>query len=136
MMAIAYAVEKPKPTKRQWKNASLLGFLLIGIGNSSVAFALVYMPSGLVALFIAALPAWLIGLDWLFFSKKRPANLTLWGLFLGFAGLFCIFDPFYLMHPANVVRSYPLWPIWVLTFGSICWALGSLLSPGWIRRRN
>lgn len=129
MMGIGFAVEKPKISRKQWKNAGIIGVLLIGIGNSSVAFALAYMPSSLVALFIAALPAWFIGLDWLFFSKTRPSPLTLWGLVLGFAGLFFIFDPFYLMHPDNVVRTYPLWPVAVLTFGSISWALGSLLSP-------
>ncbi|WP_423735181.1 EamA family transporter [Chitinophaga caseinilytica] len=129
MMGIGFTVEKQRPTRLQWKNAAIIGVLLIGIGNSSVAFALAYMPSSLVALFIAALPAWFIGLDWLFFSKKRPSNLTLWGLVLGFAGLFFIFDPFYLLHPDNVVRNYPLWPIAVLTAGSIAWAYGSLLSP-------
>ncbi|WP_298717982.1 EamA family transporter, partial [uncultured Chitinophaga sp.] len=65
MLGIGFAVEKQRPTRQQLKNASIIGILLIGIGNSSVAFALVYMPSGLVALFIAALPAWFIGLDWL-----------------------------------------------------------------------
>ena len=129
MMGIGFTVEKQRPSRVQWKNAAIIGVLLIGIGNSSVAFALAYMPSGLVALFIAALPAWFIGLDWLYFSKKRPSNLTLWGLVLGFTGLFFIFDPFYLLHPDNVVRNYPLWPIAVLTAGSIAWAYGSLLSP-------
>ncbi|WP_346320830.1 EamA family transporter [Chitinophaga sp. YIM B06452] len=129
MLAIGFAVEKEKPTRKQWINASIIGVLLIGMGNSSVALSLKYMPSGLVALFIAALPAWFIGLDWLFFSKQRPGALTLWGLVLGFVGLFCIFDPFYIIHPDTVIRNYPLWPILVLTGGSIAWAFGSLLSP-------
>lgn len=129
MLAIGFAVEKEKPTRKQWINASIIGVLLIGMGNSSVALSLKYMPSGLVALFIAALPAWFIGLDWLFFSKLRPGALTLWGLVLGFVGLFCIFDPFYIIHPDTVIRDYPLWPILVLTGGSIAWAFGSLLSP-------
>ena len=129
MLGIGFAVEKEMPARRQWVNAGLIGVLLIGIGNSSVALSLKYMPSGLVALFIAALPAWFIGLDWLFFSKERPRALTLWGLVLGFVGLFCIFDPFYIIHPDTVIRNYPLWPILVLTAGSIAWAFGSLLSP-------
>ncbi|RPD39797.1 EamA family transporter [Chitinophaga barathri] len=129
MLAIGFAVEKENPTRKQWKNAGLIGILLIGMGNSSVALSLAHMPSGLVALFIAALPAWFIGLDWLFFSKERPKALTLWGLVLGFVGLFFIFDPFYIIHPYNAARTYPLWPILVLTAGSIAWAFGSLLSP-------
>lgn len=123
--------EKEKPTLKQWLNAGLIGLLLIGMGNSGVALAVKYMPSGLVALFIAALPAWFIALDWAFFSKERPKALTFCGLVLGFVGLFYIFDPFHLFSTpaANGVRPYPLWPILVLTVGSIAWALGSLLSP-------
>lgn len=123
--------EKEKTTPRQWLNAALIGILLIGIGNSSVALSVKHMPSGLVALFIAALPAWFIVLDWAFFSKQRPKPMTLWGLVIGFVGLFYIFDPFHLFSEsaANGVRPYPLWPIPVLTVGSIAWATGSLLSP-------
>ncbi|GEP98610.1 EamA family transporter [Chitinophaga cymbidii] len=124
MFGIGLRVEKEMPTGRQWLNAAFIGVMLIGIGNSSVALAVRYMPSGLVALFIAALPAWFIALDWAFFSKERPKALTLWGLFLGFAGLCFIFNPLDTSH-----RDYPLWPIPILTFGSVAWALGSLLSP-------
>lgn len=124
MFGIGLRVEKEMPTGRQWLNAAFIGVMLIGIGNSSVALAVRYMPSGLVALFIAALPAWFIALDWAFFSKERPKALTLWGLFLGFAGLCFIFNPLDTSH-----RDYPLWPIPILTFGSVSWALGSLLSP-------
>lgn len=130
MLAFGFWKEKEMPSRRQWINASIVGVLLIGIGNSSVALAVTVMPSGMVALFIAALPAWFITLDWAFFSKKKPKALTAWGLFLGFAGLFYIFDPFHLFTagtPAS--RSIPLWPIPLLTFGSVAWALGSLLSP-------
>lgn len=124
MLCIGLVVEKEKISRKQWLNAAFIGLMLIGIGNSSVALAVRYMPSGLVALFIAALPAWFIALDWAFFSKERPKALTLWGLVLGFAGLCYIFNPFDTSH-----RDYPLWPIPILTFGSVAWALGSLLSP-------
>lgn len=130
MLAIGLWKEKEMPTRRQWLNAAIVGVLLIGIGNSTVAVAVTVMPSGMVALFIAALPAWIVSLDWLFFSKKKPQPLTLWGLFLGFAGLFYIFDPFHLFTPGTTDnRNIPLWPIPLLTLGSVAWALGSLLSP-------
>lgn len=130
MLAFGFWKEKEMPSRRQWVNAAIVGVLLIGIGNSTVALAVTVMPSGMVALFIAALPAWIVALDWLFFSKKRPKALTIWGLFLGFAGLFYIFDPFHVFTPGTAsTRSIPLWPIPLLTLGSVAWALGSLLSP-------
>ncbi len=130
MTTIGLVREKTLPTKEQVRNAAIVGVLLLGCGNSSVALAVKFIPSGLVALFVAALPAWMIMLDWAFFSKQRPKPLTLGGLALGFVGLFYIFDPFHFFHTADAAaRSYPLWPIPVLTAGSIAWALGSLLSP-------
>ncbi|RPE08215.1 EamA family transporter [Chitinophaga lutea] len=130
MLAIGFWKDREMPTPRQWLNAAIVGVLLIGIGNSTVALAVTVMPSGMVALFIAALPAWFITLDWAFFSKKKPKALTAWGLFLGFAGLFYIFDPFHLFTAGSAAtRNIPLWPIPLLTLGSIAWSLGSLLSP-------
>lgn len=124
MLAVGFWQEKEWPTLKQWRNAALIGVLLIGIGNSMVGLGVHYMPSGLVALVVAALPAWIIALDWAFFSRKQPKTLTLCGLALGFVGLFIIFNPFRQGH-----YDFPLWPIPLLMFGSICWAFGSLLSP-------
>lgn len=124
MLIIGLAIEKERPSLKQIWNAALIGLMLIGTGNTTVALAVKYMPSGLVALFIAAVPAWFIALDWAFFSRERPKALTVCGLLLGFAGLFYIFNPLDTSH-----RDYPLWPIAVLAFGSVTWALGSLFSP-------
>lgn len=125
MFGIGWAKERQWPTGKQWASASLVGVLLIGIGNGGVALAVHYMPSGLVALLIAAAPAYFVAQDWLFFSRKRPAVLTLWGILIGFIGLFVIFNPF----QAATGASYPLWPLFVIIGGSICWTLGSLLVP-------
>ncbi|MCW3465701.1 EamA family transporter [Chitinophaga nivalis] len=117
--------EKIWPTRRQFLSACLVGVLLIGVGNTCVAVAVHYMPSGLVALLIAAMPAWFMGLDWAFFSRKRPSALTMVGIGLGFLGLFLLFNPF----GAHDVRTFPLWPVGVVLIGSISWAVGSLSVP-------
>lgn len=123
LLIVGQLREKIWPTARQLRAAILVGALLIGIGNSAVALAVRYMPSGLVALIVAALPAWFVGLDWAFFSKKRPATLTLLGILVGFVGLFFLFNPF----SQDTVRDYPLWPIIIVVAGSVSWAFGSLL---------
>ncbi|WP_295123665.1 EamA family transporter [uncultured Chitinophaga sp.] len=123
MFVIGMAKEKEWPSLKQWASAGLVGTLLIGIGNGGVALAVHYMPSGLVALLIAAAPAYFVAQDWAFFSRKRPAAMTLWGILIGFIGLFFIFNPF----SSGASYDYPVWPLFVIIFGSICWTLGSLL---------
>lgn len=125
LLVIGYLKERTMPSWRQLLSAAFVGVLLIGIGNTTVALAVHYMPSGLVALLVAAMPAWFMGLDWAFFSKKRPSVLTSLGIVLGFLGLFLLFNPF--GHHES--RSFPLWPIAVVVFGNICWATGSLMVP-------
>lgn len=115
--------EKTWPERRQLMAACLIGVLLIGIGNTTVAVAVNYMPSGIVALMVAAMPAWIMGMDWAFFSKQRPSGMTLLGIIVGFAGLFLLFNPF--VHHEE--RLFPLWPVIVIVAGNICWAVGTLL---------
>lgn len=123
LLLIGILKEKQWPDRQQILSAAGVGALLIGVGNGGTALAVHYMPSGLVALIVAAMPAWFVGLDWLFFSKQRPTNMTIWGILIGFTGLFILFNPF--AH--HDTRDYPLWPIAVVVTGSICWATGSLM---------
>lgn len=123
LLVIGYLREKSLPSRPQLLSACFVGILLIGTGNTTVALAVHYMPSGLVALMVAAMPGWIMGLDWAFFSKQRPTTLTLLGIVVGFLGLFLLFNPF--AHHAT--RSFPLWPVIIVVVGNVCWAAGTLL---------
>jgi drug/metabolite transporter (DMT)-like permease len=123
LLVIGSLREKALPSGKQLLSACFVGVLLIGSGNTSVALAVHYMPSGLVALMVAAMPAWIMGLDWAFFSRQRPTTLTLLGIVVGFLGLFLLFNPF-AHHDA---RQFPLWPVVIVVVGNICWAGGTLL---------
>lgn len=122
LLTIGCLREKTWPNRQQFLSACFVGVALIGIGNTTVALAVHHMPSGLVALMVAAMPAWIMGMDWAFFSKRRPSGLTLLGIAIGFAGLFLLFNPF-AHHEA---RTFPLWPVAVVVAGNICWAAGTL----------
>lgn len=122
---IGYIKERSWPDRRQFLSACLVGIALIGIGNTTVALAVHHMPSGLVALMVAAMPAWIMGMDWAFFSCKRPSYLTMLGIVVGFVGLFLLFNPFHVQE----TRSFPLWPVAIVVAGNICWAAGTLLVP-------
>ncbi len=113
------------PSMQHTLNAAFIGVLLSGVGNCAVAFALQTMPSGLVALLVATLPAWMILLDFLFFSKEKPSFVGSIGLVLGLAGMV------FLLNPAQQIgqREVAILPALVVFGGSIAWAFGSIKSP-------
>jgi drug/metabolite transporter (DMT)-like permease len=101
--------------------------MLSGIGNCTVAFALRFMPSGLVALLVATLPAWMIMLDFWFFSKTKPSMIGLIGLIVGLFGMVYLLDPMDPAHTQN--REVAIFPALLVFAGSVAWAYGSLKSP-------
>ena len=113
------------PPLKQWLSAAWVGVLLSGIGNCAVAYAIGYMPSGLVALLVATLPGWMVGLDYYFFARQKPSWVTVLGLGVGLVGMYILLNPFGQEH----TREIPLWPAFMVFIGSITWAWGSLQSP-------
>ena len=113
------------PSIKQVRNAAFVGVLLSGVGNCVVAYALQFMPSGLVALLVATLPAWMILLDFLLFSKQKPTIISIIGLILGLVGMV------FLLNPAQQIgqREVAIFPALLVFVGSVAWAFGSLKSP-------
>ncbi len=124
LWAIALTREKPSHF-HLIKGSAFIGFLLTGLGTTSVAYAILYIPSGLVALLVAMLPLWTFLLDFLFFSRTKPTWLSLAGIFTGMIGVLLLFNPFAIQNEDKL----PFWPFLVVVFGSVVWALGSIISP-------
>ena len=77
---------EPRPGRREWRDAAIIGgFLLLG-GNGLVALGETTVGSGIAALLIATLPLWVAILGRLFFDL-RLSRSTLVGIGLGFAGV-------------------------------------------------
>jgi len=115
------------PPMAQVRGAVLVGIMLSGIGNVTVAYALRFMPSGLVALLVATLPAWMIMLDFWFFSKTKPTLIGLIGLVVGLFGMVYLLDFTNPAHTDN--REVAIFPTLLVFAGSVAWAYGSLKSP-------
>lgn len=113
------------PPKEQFYGSAFLGILLTGIGTSSVAYAILYIPSGMVALLVAMLPLWVFLLDFFFFSKKKPSLLSGTGLLLGTIGIFSLLNPF---DTSSLEEAIPLFPVFVVFVGSIVWAYGTIIG--------
>ena len=120
--------EKLPPPSR-WGSISLLGFLLLGLGNGGVVFAEQWVPSGLAAVMVATSPFWMAGVEACLKDGERMTMRTLIGLIVGFSGILVLVWPDLTMDRAD--RTF-LAGIIALQVASLGWALGSAYS----RRRG
>jgi drug/metabolite transporter (DMT)-like permease len=125
LLAVAAATGAPWPRGVEWRNASLIGVLLPGIGNAAVTLGVAHVPSGLVALLVATIPLWMALLASLGRDAAPPGRQALFGLALGFVGIALLIGP-------GVAGDHdaPIQPVWALVpvLGSLSWAWGSLWS--------
>ena len=125
--AILYAWTRftgtPNPTLKQWRSATLIGALLLLIGNGGVTWSELYVPSGIAALVVATVTVWMVVFDWAIYGNKRPGAATMLGIGLGMTGMMV------LIGPGNVTGAgfNPLGLV-ALFFATMGWAIGSLHS--------
>ena len=63
-----------------------LGVFMVAGGNGLVCWAAQYVPSGLAALLVAAVPLWLVAIARLGPDRETASALEVAGLVLGLAG--------------------------------------------------
>lgn len=108
----------PLPTRKQWRNAAIVGSLMLGGGMGGTAFAQQSVASGIVVAFVAVLPATITGLNLLY--GLRPGRLEVAGIAVGLIGVIL------LTRGASFAAS----PIGLaaMVIANLCWATGSVLS--------
>lgn len=114
----------PTPTRIDWREAVIAGGALFFIGNGLLVWAQQQITSGLTALMMALIPAWIVLLDWLRPGGKRPNNMVIFGVVLGFGGIAL------LISPGNVANGQNLNILGVgaVIGAGIFWAIGTLYS--------
>lgn len=107
--------------KTQWKDATILGALLMVGGQGILTWGAQYLPSGITGLLNSTVPLWVAILSLLVF-RKHLTKLTVLGLCAGFGGLMLLVAP--------SLSTGELSPIGTaaLIISSVLWALGSLYS--------
>ncbi len=114
----------PRPTRANWKAATIVGgFLLLG-GNGGVTKAEQIVPSGLTAVLITIVPIWMALVELLRRDRIVPTPQVILGLVLGFGGVVL------LVGPGDLAGGGGLNPLWagVLILASLSWATGSVYS--------
>lgn len=111
------------PARHEWRDAAVVGVLLLG-ANGLVAWSELRVASGSAALLVATVPLWMVLMDWLRPGGIHPGHGVLAGLALGFVGLATLVGPGVLTGHGAVD------PIGVaaLLLGSVAWAAGSIVA--------
>jgi drug/metabolite transporter (DMT)-like permease len=104
-----------------------MGFLLLGFGIGTVSIAQEFVPSGIVALIIAALPLWIAIFRTI--SGERLAKTSWLGLAIGFAGVALLLKPGSISPVSEIENSKLFLFMLLVLLGNIGWALGTFLAP-------
>jgi drug/metabolite transporter (DMT)-like permease len=130
LLAWAFRGAPAMPTKRQLRNAAIIGLLLLVGGNGAVVLAEREVSSGLAALIVATLPIWMVLLEWARPGGTTPTPGVVVGLILGLVGLAVLIGPA-VLHPDAVGTAnngIRIVGVVILMIGEISWATGSILA--------
>lgn len=106
------------PTLVQWRNAAIIGTLLLVSGMGFTAYAERTVASGLVVAFIAIMPILVTAMNLPF--GVRPTRMELVGMLVGLAGvLMLVRGEAFTASPTGLAA---------ITIACVSWSLGSVLS--------
>lgn len=110
------------PPRRELRDAAVTGTLLLGGGMGLVAVGEQTVPSGVAALMIATMPAWLALFGRVLLGERLPV-IVVAGIALGFVGVVVLVSP----GDASLAGAEPL-HILAVVLSPVSWSLGSLYA--------
>ena len=115
-----------KLTRPELMSSIFLGGLLLGFGIGNLTLAERYVPSGIAALIIAALPIWVTIFQRI--TGVRPKRITLVGIFLGLIGVAIIVLPGGAGPAPGADPSKVKFWMFMILIGNIAWAFGTFMT--------
>lgn len=109
---------RPLPSTVQWRNAAVIGTLLLAGGMGGTAHAELTVASGLLVAFIAVMPAMIAILN--LFYGVRPTRLETAGITIGVIGVFLL--------TRGAAFSTSIGGLLWICFACCSWSVGSVLS--------
>ena len=111
--------DRALPTLIEWRNALIIGTLLLVSGMGFTAYSEQTVASGLIVAYIAIIPIIVTAMNLPFGIK--PSRLELCGMLIGVAGvLMLVRGEAFTASPAG---------LGAITIACVSWSLGSVLSP-------
>ena len=115
-----------KVTRQELLSSLFLGGILLGFGLGNLTLAERYVPSGIAALIISALPIWVTIFQRIAGIKTR--RITLIGIFIGLIGVAIIVLPGGTgPAPGADPEKVKFWMFMIL-IGNIAWAFGTFMT--------
>jgi drug/metabolite transporter (DMT)-like permease len=109
---------------REWRDALVVGSLLLVGGNGSVAWAQQYVNTSTAALIFGSMPLCIIFFDWVRPGGNVPSLRTGIGLAFGFLGVCILITP----SAENPDTRMEIWGKLVLVFAACSWSAGAIYS--------
>jgi drug/metabolite transporter (DMT)-like permease len=124
-LLVARAVKAKMPSAREFLATAFYGIIILGLGIGTLAFAVQWIPSGLVAILNTTSPFWMVGIEALLPGGDRPNLPTIGGMLVGLAGTLLLVAPDALQQGLGgaIVFSFL-----ILQLGCGGFALGSILE--------
>jgi len=116
------------PSRSDLVRQAIAGFFLISMGNGLVAWAELYIPSGLAAILCSLMPLVVILMNLSINREEKPTFPIVIGTLMGFAGIVMIFGD---NLGAFSSSHYVLAVILTLT-AVLCWAGASI----WVKKKS
>jgi drug/metabolite transporter (DMT)-like permease len=111
------------PTRRELRDSTIVGGLLLGGGMGGVAWGEQTIPSGIAALLIAMMPVWVAVFGRMFFGEQLP-RIAVVGIVIGFAGVAILVGP----TAVGMTGALDAAGLLAILISPIAWSSGSLFA--------
>ena len=120
----------PWPTRRQWRDAAVVGACLLLVGNGGVTLGERFIPSGLAAMLVATVPMFMGLFGWWSGVTPRPGPAACLSMGIGFAGVCLLVRPGSATSGAKTALSPADFSTGValVLLAAAVWAAGSLYA--------
>jgi len=111
-------------TRRRWRDAFIVGALLIVGGTALVGWAELSVPSGITSLILATTPLWMVVMESAIESKRAPTPRVIGGVVVGIVGLAVLVGPSLFAEGGDL----NLLGVASLALAALTWSLGAMFS--------
>lgn len=123
MLGAALAARARLPRGRDLRATALNGVLILGVGNTCLTIAELWIPSGVAALIVTTSPFWMVGIDTLLPGGERLRPAALAGIVIGCVGAVLLVAP-QAVGAGSGARLW--WAFALLQFANFSWSFGSI----------
>jgi drug/metabolite transporter (DMT)-like permease len=117
----------------QFWRLTVVGVLLLAISNAVLAWAEIYVPTGLAALLVSVTPIWFLLIDHVMLgadgTRSRVGKAAVLGVALGIAGMLVLLWP--RLRETQTLGMWESIAAVALLGSSFSWAFGSVLARQW-----